>query len=232
MEISALVLRLIVIMLPGIVCALLVEKLTIHKPQNEFRFVMNVLLFGFLSYVCLGIMSGLASWAIGLTPWSPVRAKLGFWDSLLDERAPISFLEIGLSVLVAVPLAYAISAFSFRRLASRLGVWLRVTNKFGDEPLFYAELATLKEGTLLSVWHGRNALVYEGTLRSLSKDSGFNEITLQDVIAYKAADMKSEYRLPMCYIACDEKSLVIEVIPREGTKPLSNLIAKEYPPTT
>jgi hypothetical protein len=127
--------------------------------------------------------------------------------------------EVGLSVLVAIPVAYTAAAIISHSFANRLGVWLGATKKYGDEPLFYAELASLNK-PLLRVWTKRD-LVYEGRIRSLSKEAGFNELAIEDVVAYRR-NLTPLYRLPMVFFSLDEADITIEVIPPAGTKTIGS----------
>jgi|GEM_PF-1644462 len=214
MEISSLVLRILILLLPGVVAALLFEKLTIHRPWSNFRFGIYTFLFGATAYLVLSTL------AVGLSTLSSLGGcQLGFsvtfWDALLDDTKSVSFTEVGFSMLAAVPIALISSAAASRNVVNRLGFLLRATRKYGDEPLFYAELASL-DSPILRIW-AEHGLVYEGRIRSLSKESGFNELAIEDVIVFDRG-LNELYRLRMAFFSCDESKLVVEVVPQVPTK--------------
>lgn len=208
MEISAFVLRVLVLLMPGVVSALLFEKLTIHRPWTNFRFLIYTFLFGATVYLVLSIASFSFDYLCDLNGYES-QWRIAFWDALLNESKRVSFLEVGLSMLIAVPIAFAASAGASRNLVNRFGVKLRTTRKYGDEPLYYAELASLGK-PLLRVWT-EQGLVYEGEIRSLSKESGFNELALEDVIVCDRR-LVELYRLKMVFFSFEESNVVIEVV--------------------
>lgn len=209
MELTSFALRVLVLLLPGVVCALLFEKLTIHRPWTNFRFVIYIFLFGASAYLVLSFVSLLFACVCDLIGYESLW-NITFWDVLLSDRVDVSFLEVGLSMLVAIPIAYVTSAGASRNLVNRFGVRLGATRKYGDEPLYYAELASLGK-PLLRVWTAQG-LVYEGKIRALSKERGFNELTIEDVVV---CDRKLTflYRLKMAFFSFEETNIAIEVVP-------------------
>lgn len=212
MEITSFALRILVLLLPGMTCALLFEKLTIHRPWTPARFFIYTFLFGAITYLALSALAAMLSFCLALAGFA-AEWRVSFWDSLLDDNAAISYSEIGLSVLLAVPISYLASAASSHEWANRIGTKLGATSKCGDRPLYYVELATLG-GVLLRCW-SPNGLVYEGRVRSLSKEDGFNELTLEDVIVY-SRKLEFLYRLHMTFLSLDEKGLIVEIVPNHG----------------
>jgi len=51
MELSEFSLRLLLLFFPGVVCAYVVDALTIHRRRSEFEFLLNSLVLGIASYL-------------------------------------------------------------------------------------------------------------------------------------------------------------------------------------
>jgi len=51
MNISVLALKLILILIPGIIATIIIDRLTIHKPWTSFKFSVNSILCGSISYL-------------------------------------------------------------------------------------------------------------------------------------------------------------------------------------
>ncbi len=49
MEISELTLKLIIILIPGAIATVIIDKLTIHKEWPPFKFVVNAIILGIFS---------------------------------------------------------------------------------------------------------------------------------------------------------------------------------------
>jgi hypothetical protein len=213
MDISTLLLQIVLVMLPGICGAILVERLTIHRPWDRFRFSLYALVLGFAAYFFTSIV--LAAWNRGVATlgFSLPTLDSRFWSFFSTQPSEISSSEIAIALATSVPLAYLVSAFSHQRWLGHLGILLRATNKYGDDPLFYAELARLKKGTIVKISPDKAGFIYEGTLRALSKEDEIHEITISDVVVYRASDQRPLYRLKMCYVSCDTRSTVVEVYP-------------------
>ena len=56
MNLSEIALKLIIILIPGILCTLIIEKLTVHKKWSSFKFGIHSIITGALSYLILQII--------------------------------------------------------------------------------------------------------------------------------------------------------------------------------
>ena len=76
MDISNLTLKLIFILIPGAIAGLIFEKLTVHKPWNNFKFIAQSILFGLLAYLNTGWFIKLMNVVFDLG-WS----TLTYWET-------------------------------------------------------------------------------------------------------------------------------------------------------
>lgn len=109
MELSSLILRVLLLFFPGVVCAVLVDVLTVRRGRNVFQFLTHSYVLGMGSYLL--VYGARELWALlaalfGLRP----PLEMTFFTALVDERQRIAWGEIALAGLTSVPLAVAVAA--------------------------------------------------------------------------------------------------------------------------
>jgi len=86
MEISELTFKIIMLFIPGAISSLVLAELTIHKEWTPFKFVVNSIILGLLSYLFVQL--------IYLIPFiSPDNKTLEFWQPL-NKNEYIPYVEI------------------------------------------------------------------------------------------------------------------------------------------
>ncbi|HMB55875.1 MAG TPA: hypothetical protein VKM35_01565 [Arenimonas sp.] len=203
MDISELAVRLTIMLLPGVVAASVVERLTVHKPWDPFRFGLNSVLLGAASYLVAQIVMLLAMLFGGQ------YQLLTFWSSLDQSQSVINFPEILGVVCVGLCLGLictiAINTRGIHRLAAKFGI----TEKYGDDSLFYYYLNSSDVAWVRILLPDQNKLV-EGVRESHSEQDGCREVLLRDVRVYRADDHKFWYEVEAMYICSKEDLLIIE----------------------
>ncbi len=211
MDISELTVRLIVLLIPGALATLVVDKLTEHRPWSAFTFSVHSVLLGSLSYFAyqgLAVLWGFVrSW---LPSYEYQYTKLSFWSSLFDTSIPVSLKEVALTCVVAVLVAYLVSAVVYHNLPFKVARKLGVSSKFGDEDL-WAHFLNSKDVDW--VWvrdHARN-LVYEGWVQAFSVTTPVREIMLRQVKVYSNEDGEHLYDVPAMYVAGSPDEISLEI---------------------
>lgn len=202
MDISQLAVRLVVLLFPGIIAALVVEKLTVHKQWDAFRFPLYALVLGAASYVAAQLL------------WYIVSCKkdvevLGFWSALDGAKGVLDFKEVlsvtVLGLFLGVFVSAAINKKWFHRAAQHLGI----TEKYGDESLFYFYLNS-PSVAWVRVRLEDDGLMYEGLRESFSENGKTLELLLRNVKVFRLADSVELYSLDAAYIQSSSDKLVIE----------------------
>lgn len=205
MDISELAVRLVVMMLPGIVSALIVERLTVHKAWDAFRFPMYALLLGGACYLLMQAFLNVTQCMFG------VGGRLVFWSALGDSTRVLDFREIFsavvVSILLGVAASFAINKKWFNRIAQRL----RVTEKYGDESLFYFFLNS-PNVSWIRIRIAEDDLIFDGYRESFSESEVWQEVLLRDVQVYRLSDSKHLYDLDSAYIRCSADRAIIEKV--------------------
>lgn len=208
MEISDLTLRLIVLFIPGVIAALIVNELTVHKSWSSFQNGAYIILLGFLSHLSYHFLQLPFCWLFarasangGGTPF--------FWKSLIDKSVPIEPLELLGAALLGVIVGLIVSAFIQHKVLNRVAKFLRISDKYGDENLF-SYFLNAKDVELVYIRDRENKYTYEGFVSSFSETSGIREIVLTEVKVYDFDTSEELYAMPRIYLSLSA-SAVIEV---------------------
>lgn len=126
MEISEVTVRLLLVFFPGIICAIIVDALTVHRERKLWSFVLNSFVLGLGCYLVT-----FALWRL----FAPGQVTI--MESLLHLKAKegkeaIAVVEIVVATVLSVPLAFGLSYLSNHKVLHRLAQRLGVTKKFGD----------------------------------------------------------------------------------------------------
>jgi hypothetical protein len=218
---SQLLIVVVVVLLPGILAASIAGKLTIHLPWDSFKFTLYALVFGVLNYSLLQIL--LYAWDVLRYIWNTenstqhraiVWTSLTVWNIARKGSSIISSLEIVSSVFLAVPVSFLVAACVEHKMLTRIGSWMRVTSKYGEENL-YSYFMNMKENEWIYVRDKENNLTYEGKASWHSENESLHELVLQDVVVYRYEDSARLYSVPTMYLSREVGKLVIESVPRE-----------------
>lgn len=214
--VSQLIISLIILLIPGIIAALIFDAITQHKPWNNFIFSVYVVLFGWLSYLPLWLWNKFAKALESNIQWGSVYAFTKLEKSNLNENI---YYDVLLAAFFAVIFAYLIAYAANHKWLTRAANKLGVSDKYGDESLFYYYLngGSKKDIKWLSVHDFSRDIIYAGALLSYSEQDGAQELVLVNVDVYPAAG--DSYRLDNIYICAKKGNLSIEPL---AVKPAAN----------
>lgn len=192
MEISELTLKIILLLIPGAISALIVEQLTIHKQWSSFRFVMSSIVLGCISYLVLQFVY-----------WIPCitieNRNLNFWHTLTDTIT-IPYTEIFFASLCAIFIGFVISKGIQHKWLFKLSKKFKVSTKFGDESLYYYFLCS-DDLTDVYVRDFDNNLTYHGVIDSFSESEIDRELVLINVDVYDLLESKLLYSTPAIFLS-------------------------------
>jgi hypothetical protein len=203
MQASELAVRLLLLFFPGVICAYIVDALTIHRPRTQFYFFLDSLVLGFACYFLYWAMLRLLAWCGGHPP------EFVFLRALTDGKTPVAFREVAWATLTAGVLGLGVTFTSSRKLHFQLARGLGITKKFGELDVWgfvfnspKVEWATVRD-------YSRN-LAYDGWVQLFSDDSQNAELLLQDVQVYKNDSGEKLYDVSSLYLALERNSISIE----------------------
>jgi hypothetical protein len=206
MEFTNFTLKLIILLFPGLLGTVLIEKLIIHRPWNQFRFVMNVILVSTFSYFLLQMFY--------VKKFYPVfdLKKLDFWNYLeVGEKITIPFKEVLLATLISILLSTLVSLMNKNGWINKFGQKIKVTNKYGPESVYY-RILNAKATDWIYLRDIENGLTYMGQVSKYNEEDKIREIVLVNVKVYQYKNSKYLYEMKTIYLTYPiEKQIIIEI---------------------
>lgn len=206
MDVSSLTVKIIVLLLPGIVAALLVEKITVHKAWGQFRFLLYSIVLGAISYAILSVVVDIYNLSVS----TRYHVTLTFWQSLFSTTQAVNPLEVIFSVVTSILIAVLASVAITKNWVIRVARMAKFTEKYGDESLYYFSLNS-PEISWVWVKLAEEGLLYEGWRESFSEDANVREILLRSVKVYRLEDSQYLYDLPAVYLSMARNKVIIEI---------------------
>ena len=200
MEISQLTLKLIILLIPGGLGAIILERLTVHKPWTSFRFILNSIIIGFCSY---GILQILSFWFN-----TKGNTSLVIWNSL-DEKAPIPYNEVMFAILIGIALGLLITMADNAKWLNKLARKYKISYKYGDENL-YSHFLYAKDTQFVYVRHMKHKFTYAGCVQSYSENEELREIVLSKVKVYSYQESELLYETDKVYLSFLKDDVIIE----------------------
>jgi hypothetical protein len=214
MELSSLTLRVLLLFFPGVLCALLVDALTVHRERTPAQFLTNAFALGMASYLSLALVrDAVAAFSKWLRLSEPL--DITFFDALVNDGVKIAWGEIALAALVGVVLSGLVAAALDRRLVARGANALNITRRSGDLDV-WGFLLNSRWGNVVTVRDVAQDTAYSGVVEAFSESAQNAELLLKDVEVFRNSTTAKLYDADRVYIARDATSLVIESTKASG----------------
>jgi hypothetical protein len=213
MEVSALTLRVLLLFFPGVLCAMLVDALTVHRERTAAEFLTHSFVLGLTSHLLLytgqWTCEGVAE-VLGLPPPLPVT----FFNALLNDTLRIAWGEIVLTAGIAAMLGLLVSGGINNQVLHRGARHLRITRKRGSLDVWSYVLGSSDVNWIIArdLQHG---FTYFGWLEEFSETAEIAELWLRDVAVYESSSGTKLYESDGLYFSRDPRSLVIEIVPAD-----------------
>lgn len=211
---NSLTIAIIIIFIPGIIAAIVCDKIIFHKRWSSFYFGVYAFTLGAISYLILQIILYLYYEILLHFDASEELYVLTIWNSLAKDGDTIGWSEIFWASVVAIPTSLIICWAYERKILNEIAIRLCISTKYGNENLFSYELKSEKFDWVY-VRDFKNNLTYLGRVSSFSETDGLHEIVLSDVEVYRYEDSEELYQVPHIYLSLIPGSVVIEAIPAD-----------------
>jgi hypothetical protein len=213
MDISTLALKLIILLFPGLIAALIYRRLTIkHKERSDFMFMLIAITEGIFSYLTIQTVYFVAVFihnrvTSNIWEYETIRAFKYVSDSTI-----IPYGEIMCASVAAVVISIVTVKISHHNLLNKYALKYNISNKYGEENLFSK---FLNENCLgwVYVKDIPNEIVYQGEVQSFSESDEFKEIVLSQVTVYqyfKDEEYKELFEVPRIYLSLPKDKVIIE----------------------
>lgn len=204
MQISALFIRVVVLVLPGLVGSLFYRKLRGGRQQKDWRDLAEITLFALSSYAIYGV-------ALELFATNGSAAL----EALFDESVPVRWTEVVVASLVSIVLAILASYVQKFKLINRFGRKIKATHRFGDEDVWEYLHNSPDTGSWLYVRDHQEELVYYGWVEAYSESGDDRELLLSDVEIYTNETDEPLDSVPLLYVSRDAYDFTIEIPPKD-----------------
>jgi len=211
-DMSQLVVTLIVLMLPGIIAAIIADKITFHAKWDSFKFGLYSLVLGVLSYGGLqAVWVFIDIFRAGGVPtqWT----WLGIWQAALKAETSVNSIEVFWAAVLALPVALIASFCINHKIFNKVARFFGVSTKYGDENLFSYFMGG-KDIDWIYIRDKPDDLTYEGHVVSYAENASCHEVVLAEVKVYRYSDSEFLYEVPFVYLCKPFGSIVIESIPK------------------
>jgi hypothetical protein len=205
MNISEFAFNLLLLFFPGLICAFLVDQLTVHRPRENFFFIIQSFVLGLISYFSYWVLLRTASICFP----GKVNSSLTFLRTLTNSNVLYSFKEIVYVTLCAIVIGLIGTAASNYKILNLFAQKIRITDKFGDLDV-WGYFMNVKEIVYVTVRDHNNDLIFDGWIQAFSDDSKDAEIFLRDVTVYKNSTGKKLYNVEAMYISRNRQDISIE----------------------
>lgn len=194
--------RLALLFLPGIICALIVEKLVPTRAWSTARLALYALVLGLACYMTYALTDAVFAWN-----WPPTVHLL---KSLGDNQA-LDFTEIFLATAAAPFVGLMVSLALNDHWLSRFAKAIHVSNEFGDIDVW---ALTFNSSDLTEAWvtvrDFDHDLAFEGWVDAFAQGYEVNELLLRNVRAYQGSTSKFLYEVDSMYLTRAKNNLTIE----------------------
>jgi hypothetical protein len=207
-ELSSLTLRVLLLFFPGVLCALLVDALTVHRERTPAQFLTNAFALGMGSYLSLALVRDVVA---SVARWFRLRQPLDvtFFDALMNDGVRIAWGEITLAAGVALILAGVISAMTNHNVIFRFARRLGVSRKTGEIDVWGLLFASNLGDTVIVRDPARD-LAYKGSVEAFSESSDRAELLLSNVVVYRHTTATKLYNTDRVYLGRSVNEIVIE----------------------
>lgn len=213
-SVNQLVIVVIFILMPGIIAAIICDKITSHTRWDSFKFTLYALMLGMASYAALQMIVYAFNVIMAVQVKEVSWTNLKIWNSSLNGGQELAAWEIcaaiGLSIPVAVFAAWLVNYKIFNKLAQKINV----STKFGDENL-YSYYLNAQEIDWVYIRDIENNYTYQGRVVSHAENDKVQELVLSDVSVFRLEDSELLYEVPTIYLSKEMGKFIIEAIPHQ-----------------
>lgn len=209
MDISEVVLKLIFVLFPGAIAAMIYERLTVHKEWTPFKFILHSTLFGMVCYLVLQVLICIPAFLSNIfCGANKDYMGLKVWDTINGEKI-IPYWEVLKASLLSIIIGGIATTINYYKVLNNIAQRFKISNKYGDENLF-SYFLNAKEIEVVYIRHPKNNLTYRGYIKSFSETEHISEIVLSNVSVYEYENSELLYEVDQIYLSFIKTEIIIE----------------------
>jgi uncharacterized membrane protein len=126
---------LIVVLFPGIIAAVICDKITVHSRWTSFKFSLYAFVLGIFSYIVLQFIYPIFK-GIGTCFKAMKWEYLEIWKTPFAANPRIPVDEVILATVLSLPVAFFAAYVINRKIFNKISQKIGVSSKYGDENLY------------------------------------------------------------------------------------------------
>lgn len=213
MEITELVWKLFLLLIPGIVASLMLDQISNRNKQPVFRFIIESALFGIAAFLIMEFfysIYNLIIYCFSAKEKFVFGLNLTVWDSLFDGTKAINKIELLISYILSIPLGVLFGIIYSKRLINKVFKKLKLTNRYGDDDV-WSHFLNHPTTQYIIVRDRHTKLSYYGLIHSFSDSKENREILLYDVEVYSTEEWKFQHNSSYVFLELDKSNYTIEI---------------------
>ena len=128
MQISELTLKLIILLIPGVIGTLIMNRLTIRRELSPYHFIINSILIGVFSYLLLQLFNNSIHLVYNICKKQSGNYKqLNIWTSISDSTV-IPYLEVLYSSICSILIGIVGTLFDQYKLINKFAQKFNISN--------------------------------------------------------------------------------------------------------
>jgi len=205
--ISASVMGIVLLMIPGIVTNKIVKKLVGDYEEETWESLVSIFTYSIINYTIFGLIYNL---------FNDNKLELSKMLTQLAEGSLVTDLkQLALVTLLGIIIAYIIALVSNKKYINRFGQFLKVTKRYGEEDVWNRFHNTNFNDWMIVRDH-KLELYYSCIINTFSDNTGLRELILLEVMVYNSRG-DFLYETPVMYIGRETNELTIEIfVDEEG----------------
>ncbi|WP_109853836.1 hypothetical protein [Aggregatibacter actinomycetemcomitans] len=187
---NELTIKIVMLLLPGIIITMLIDKFTEHKEWNNYKYSLFVISYGILSYLILQILSLLNQCAkIGYENFTLNNAEyLQVWD--VNSSINLPYNEVIASGIVSFFLGLLFIYIDHKEYLAKFLLKFNISRKYGDYGVFPQLLKDNKDQYIdITIWDKN--LFIRGIVNSFHEEKELFEIYIENADVYKTSKGKA-----------------------------------------
>ncbi|TID23263.1 hypothetical protein JO83_06810 [Avibacterium paragallinarum] len=202
--------KMIMILFPGIITTMLLDKIIEHKPWSSFKYSLFIVFNGVMSYAILQFyyMAELLI-EVGRINFSIENVKiLSVWD-FNSDKAQIPYQEVIKAGIASLFWGLLLSFIEHKEWLSSILLKLNISSKYGNYSTNY-QLLKLKRNDWIDITIWDKDLFIRGIVVSINELNGLCELCINNAEVFSMSkDMKSLYKAEYISISEPPNNLII-----------------------
>jgi len=213
MEITELVWKLFLLLLPGVVASLMLNQISSNRTQSVLIFIINSALFGIATFLIMELFVSLYHLIVSIFS-NHIKIRFGLnlsiWGNLFDNKNEINKIEILISYLLSIPLGVFYGFIYSKKLINKLFQKLRLTHRYGDDDV-WSFFFNSPDTKWVLVRDKQINITYYGSVRAYSDTNEKREILLNEVDVYTTDKWEFLYKSDAVFLELDNNNYSIEI---------------------